>query len=217
MNLCKLAVAIIASSQTCPTASVHAGSPRIFDSCAPSPSFTKLHITICRRLRFFLNPKIYSPNRHSRTVHITNFRFLFSHGTVLTSRPATSPLLTRLSPSQSSEARLYTFPTPTRDCLKKLRMSTVRKPHPIARIFSIDKTTHEVAPESEDEYTSLEEIVDELPDHAPRFVLLSYPVTRGDGRKATPYVLLAWVSFYHFPARLAERERERGSKEDECH
>lgn len=87
-------------------------------------------------------------------------------------------------------------------------MSTVRKPHPIARIFSIDKTTYEVAPESEDEYTSLEEIADELPDHAPRFVLLSYPVTRGDGRKATPYVLLAWVSFYRFPERVGRESKK---------
>lgn len=41
----------------------------------------------------------------------------------------------------------------------------------------------------------MEEISDELPEHAPRFVLLSYPVTKPDGRKATPYVLIAWVSY----------------------
>ncbi|TGZ78967.1 glia maturation factor beta [Ascodesmis nigricans] len=100
----------------------------------------------------------------------------------------------------ASEARLYTFSTSTRGCLKNLRMSTIRKPHPIARIFTIDKTTYEITPESDDEYTSLEDIVDELPDHVPRFVLLSYPVTKPDGRKATPYVLVAWMPVTTGPA-----------------
>jgi Cofilin/tropomyosin-type actin-binding protein len=47
---------------------------------------------------------------------------------------------------------------------------------------------------SDDEvYTSLQEIVDELPEHAPRFVLLSYPVTLNSGRQAAPYVLLYYM------------------------
>jgi hypothetical protein len=42
----------------------------------------------------------------------------------------------------------------------------------------IDKNTHEVR-QDEDKvvYKSLEEIGDDLPDHSPRFVLLSYPLT----------------------------------------
>lgn len=41
----------------------------------------------------------------------------------------------------------------------------------------IDKNTHEIR-QDEDQtvYTSLDEIGDDLPDHAPRFVLLSYPL-----------------------------------------
>lgn len=42
----------------------------------------------------------------------------------------------------------------------------------------IDKNTHEIR-QDEDQtvYKSLEEIADDLPDHSPRFVLLSYPLT----------------------------------------
>lgn len=42
----------------------------------------------------------------------------------------------------------------------------------------IDKDTHEIR-QDEDKtvYTSLEEVADDLPDHSPRFVLLSYPIT----------------------------------------
>lgn len=42
----------------------------------------------------------------------------------------------------------------------------------------IDKTTKEIK-QDEDKtvYKSLDEIADDLPDHSPRFVLLSYPLT----------------------------------------
>lgn len=42
----------------------------------------------------------------------------------------------------------------------------------------IDKNTLEIR-QDEDKtvYTSLDEIADDLPDHSPRYVLLSYPLT----------------------------------------
>jgi len=42
----------------------------------------------------------------------------------------------------------------------------------------IDKNTHEIR-QDEDKtvYKSLDEIADDLPDHSPRYVLLSYPIT----------------------------------------
>jgi hypothetical protein len=42
----------------------------------------------------------------------------------------------------------------------------------------IDKQTKEIR-QDEDQtvYKSLDELADDLPDHAPRFVLLSYPLT----------------------------------------
>lgn len=42
----------------------------------------------------------------------------------------------------------------------------------------IDKTTLEIKQDDEKTvYTNLEEIGEDLPDHSPRFVLLSYPMT----------------------------------------
>jgi hypothetical protein len=41
----------------------------------------------------------------------------------------------------------------------------------------IDVKTKEIRAESNDTYSKLEEIADELPDSSPRFVLLSYPHT----------------------------------------
>lgn len=42
----------------------------------------------------------------------------------------------------------------------------------------IDKNTHEIKQDDDKVvYKSLEEISDDLPDHSPRFILLSYPLT----------------------------------------
>lgn len=45
-------------------------------------------------------------------------------------------------------------------------------------IDMIDKTTKEIKQDDDKTvYKSLDEISDDLPDHSPRFVLLSYPMT----------------------------------------
>ncbi|KAK7417571.1 hypothetical protein QQX98_004537 [Neonectria punicea] len=95
---------------------------------------------------------------------------------------------------QASESRLYTFSTETKDHLRKFRLTTSRAKGPQAVIYMIDKNTHEIR-QDEDKtvYTSLDEIGDDLPDHAPRFVLLSYPLTMPDGRLSVPYVMLYYL------------------------
>lgn len=84
-----------------------------------------------------------------------------------------------------------------------------------ARPDLIDKDTHEIRQDEEKiVYKSLEEVGDELPDHSPRFILLSYPLTmvgayvytllallsqltrwpmQPDGRLSVPYVLLYYL------------------------
>lgn len=80
----------------------------------------------------------------------------------------------------------------------------------------IDKATKEIKQDEEQTvYKSLDEIGDDLPDHSPRFVLLSYPMTlvrflemfrtdrdtradicallQGSGRVSVPYVLLFYL------------------------
>ncbi|TLS30700.1 hypothetical protein PpBr36_02985 [Pyricularia pennisetigena] len=58
----------------------------------------------------------------------------------------------------------------------------------------IDKSTHEIR-QDEDKtvYKSLDELSDDLPDHSPRFVLLSYPLTLPSGRMSVPYVMLYYL------------------------
>lgn len=94
----------------------------------------------------------------------------------------------------SSEARLYTFSQETKDQLRKFRLGTSRSNDPQAVIYLIDKQTHEIK-QDEDKtvYKSLDEIAEDLPDHSPRFVLLSYPLTLPSGRLSVPYVLLYYL------------------------
>ncbi|KAH6659127.1 hypothetical protein BKA67DRAFT_6552 [Truncatella angustata] len=94
----------------------------------------------------------------------------------------------------ASESRLYTFSQETKDHLRKFRLGTSRSNDPQAVIYTIDKKTLEIK-QDEDKvvYKTLEEIGDDLPDHSPRFVLLSYPLTLASGRLSVPYVMLYYL------------------------
>ncbi|ORY58107.1 GMF family protein [Pseudomassariella vexata] len=111
----------------------------------------------------------------------------------------------------SSEARLYTFSQETKDHLRKFRLGTSRASGPQAVIYLIDKNTKEIKQDDDKTvYKSLDEISDDLPDHSPRFVLLSYPLTLPDGRLSVPYVCL-----YYLPitTNAAMRMLYAGAKE----
>ncbi|KAL7950159.1 glia maturation factor beta [Trichoderma barbatum] len=94
----------------------------------------------------------------------------------------------------ASESRLYNISGETKEHLRKFRLTTSRASKPQAVIYLINKTTHEILQDADKvTYTSLDEIADDLPDHAPRFILLSYPLTMPDGRLSVPYVLLYYL------------------------
>ncbi|KAA8894625.1 hypothetical protein FN846DRAFT_400919 [Sphaerosporella brunnea] len=93
----------------------------------------------------------------------------------------------------ASESRLYQISTDTRARLRKFRLNTSRAQSAQALILSIDKKSFEIQPSTGDVLATLEDIADALPEHAPRFVLLSYPLTLGDGRLSVPYVMLNWM------------------------
>ncbi|KAL5411153.1 hypothetical protein PMIN06_005242 [Paraphaeosphaeria minitans] len=93
----------------------------------------------------------------------------------------------------SSESRLYTFSDETKQKLRKFRLGTSRAKDPQAIIYEIDKKTLEIRPRDGAVYTNVHELADELPDHAPRFILLSYPLTLDSGRLAVPYVMLYYL------------------------
>jgi len=76
-----------------------------------------------------------------------------------------------------SESRLYTFSQETKEQLRKFRLGTSRASTPLAKIYQIDTKTQEIKPSSDDTYSEMPELADELPDSSPRFILLSYPLT----------------------------------------
>lgn len=45
------------------------------------------------------------------------------------------------------------------------------------RIDMIDSKNQEIRPEDGQVYAKMEDVVDELPESSPRFILLSYPLT----------------------------------------
>ncbi|KAJ4311697.1 hypothetical protein N0V94_007817 [Neodidymelliopsis sp. IMI 364377] len=93
----------------------------------------------------------------------------------------------------ASESRLYTFSDETKTKLRKFRLGTSRAKDPQAIIYEIDKKTLEVRPVDDEIYSDVASVADELPDHAPRFVLLSYPLTLDSGRLSVPYVMLYYL------------------------
>ncbi|KAH0148531.1 glia maturation factor beta, partial [Aureobasidium melanogenum] len=94
---------------------------------------------------------------------------------------------------QASEARLYTFSPETKTALRKFRLGTSRAKDPQAVIYQIDKKTLEISKADDEVYTDLSILGEELPDHSPRFILLSYPLTMASGRLSVPYVMLYYL------------------------
>ncbi|KIV93248.1 hypothetical protein B0A52_10126 [Exophiala mesophila] len=92
-----------------------------------------------------------------------------------------------------SDSRLYTFSQETKDQLRKFRLGTSRAKNPQAKIYQIDIKTQEIRPSSDETYSDLRDLADELPDSSPRFVLLSYPLTLPSGRLSVPYVLIYYL------------------------
>ncbi|GJN66724.1 GMF family protein [Purpureocillium lilacinum] len=94
----------------------------------------------------------------------------------------------------ASESRLFKISGESKEHLRKFRLTTSRSQEPQAVIYMIDKNTHEIR-QDEDKtvYKSLEELGDDLPDHTPRYVLMSYPLTLPDGRMSAPYVMLYYL------------------------
>ncbi|KAI4782744.1 glia maturation factor beta [Aureobasidium sp. EXF-3400] len=93
----------------------------------------------------------------------------------------------------ASEARLYTFSPETKTALRKFRLGTSRAKDPQAVIYQIDKKTLEISKADDETYTDLSILGEELPDHSPRFILLSYPLTMASGRLSVPYVMLYYL------------------------
>ncbi|KAI9862077.1 MAG: hypothetical protein M1813_004850 [Trichoglossum hirsutum] len=97
----------------------------------------------------------------------------------------------------ASESRLYTFSQETKDKLRKFRLGTSRAKDPQAIVYQINKQSLEIAPADDEVYSDMQALADDLPDHSPRYILLSYPLTlfnpQPSGRLSVPYTLLYYL------------------------
>ena len=91
------------------------------------------------------------------------------------------------------------------------------------RTDQIDKHTLEIAQADDEVYTNMQELADELPDHSPRYILLSYPLTLvrsaiSPTGTLRAYVKLAiWSSFGTLrTALLPARHLQRGATDALC-
>ncbi|KAL9022478.1 MAG: hypothetical protein Q9185_000385 [Variospora sp. 1 TL-2023] len=93
----------------------------------------------------------------------------------------------------ASESRLYTFSPETQEKLRKFRLGTSRAKDPQAVVYQIDKHSLEIAQADDETYNNIQELAEDLPDHSPRFILISYPLTLPSGRLSVPYVMLYYL------------------------
>lgn len=94
----------------------------------------------------------------------------------------------------TSESRLFSISSTSEKLIRNFRLKGAKSGiHYLS--WSIERDDHEVVPEEDGPVTisSIEELVDELPDNTPRYVILSYEMTHGDGRKSTPLVFIYWI------------------------
>ena len=93
---------------------------------------------------------------------------------------------------------LYHISSETKARINKFRISTGRAERiEVLPIKIQPKPSYEIVIDEEereelDELESLDDLAETLPDHAPRFLLMAYPMTTRDGIKKTPLILLYW-------------------------
>lgn len=106
-----------------------------------------------------------------------------------------NPITLEYPLTSDQSANLYSFSEETGSKLRKFRFASARSDTVQAVIYEIDKQSHEILEDAKAESpcTSIEELVEELPDNTPRYVVLSYPLTLKDGRKSSPLVMLYWL------------------------
>lgn len=61
-----------------------------------------------------------------------------------------------------------------------------------AFVLSIDRKTLEIVEDEVHDNISLEDLVEELPENTPRFVILSYELKHDDGRVNFPLLFIYW-------------------------
>ncbi|WVQ85205.1 hypothetical protein IAT38_007370 [Cryptococcus sp. DSM 104549] len=87
--------------------------------------------------------------------------------------------------------RTVDIPADVLDALKKFRFKNTKGNAAIS--VRIVKNSLTMKVDEEFEGQSVEEIAEELPENAPRYVLLSHELTHKDGRISYPLILINWA------------------------
>ncbi|KAF9218283.1 maturation factor [Gyrodon lividus] len=84
------------------------------------------------------------------------------------------------------------IPQALRDSLRKFRFAR-RSTGSAALVVKIDRKKLTMEEEEQFNNISIEELVEELPENSPRYVVLSYELRHKDGRVSFPLVLVNWA------------------------
>lgn len=84
------------------------------------------------------------------------------------------------------------IPPPLKTVIREFRFSK-RRDATSALVVKINRVQLVMEQDKKFDNTTIEDLANELPENAPRFVLLSHPVTHKDGRKSNPIVLINWI------------------------
>ncbi|KAL1409665.1 hypothetical protein Q8F55_003661 [Vanrija albida] len=87
-------------------------------------------------------------------------------------------------------SRTVDIPATVKDALKEFRFTKSKGNAAIS--VKIVKATLTMAVDEEFEDQTIEEIAEELPENAPRYILLSHELTHKDGRVSYPLLLVNW-------------------------
>ncbi|TIA69979.1 hypothetical protein E3P77_03488 [Wallemia ichthyophaga] len=89
-----------------------------------------------------------------------------------------------------SQSKTIDIPVQVREELRKFRFSRLEGISVL--IVKINKQKLCLEVDERLENISVEELADELPENAPRYVVISYPLKHADGRLAVPLALINW-------------------------
>jgi len=84
------------------------------------------------------------------------------------------------------------IPQTIKDSLRKFRFAR-RNSGSAALVVKVSKQKLIIEEVEQFDKISIEDLVEELPENAPRFVVLSYEYDHTDGRKSFPLVLVNWA------------------------
>ncbi|KAG0680871.1 hypothetical protein C6P40_005114 [Pichia californica] len=88
---------------------------------------------------------------------------------------------------------ICSIPTTTKQSLRKFRLTPIKQSQTTipTQIYKIDKEQSLQLDETI-ELKSFDELIDELPDNSPCFILMNYGFSKSDGRYVSPLVGIYW-------------------------